>query len=106
VRVHRLRVTLARPAERTRFRGGAQKSQCNRGNGRNAPHGTARLPEFRPAPEGLQRFRIGERLCSTTFAPPVADTSLWFNRRRGIAVAICASRNYLAGAIWPPILQY
>jgi nitrate/nitrite transporter NarK len=35
----------------------------------------------------------------------VADTSLWFVRRRGIAVAICASGNYLAGAIWPPVVQ-
>jgi len=49
---------------------------------------------------------IGFLGCSTTFAPLVADTALWFNRRRGIAVAICASGNYLAGAIWPPILQY
>ena len=36
----------------------------------------------------------------------MADTSLWFTRRRGIAVAICASGNYLAGAVWPPILQH
>jgi MFS family permease len=43
---------------------------------------------------------------SATFAPLVADTSLWFVRRRGIAVAICASGNYLAGAVWPPIVQY
>ncbi len=42
---------------------------------------------------------------SATFAPLVADTSLWFVRRRGIAVAICASGNYLAGAIWPPVVQ-
>jgi MFS family permease len=49
---------------------------------------------------------IGLLGCSTTFAPLVADTSLWFTRRRGIAVAICASGNYLAGAVWPPILQY
>jgi len=49
---------------------------------------------------------IGFLGCSTTFAPLVADTSLWFNRRRGIAVAICASGNYLAGAVWPPILQH
>ncbi|MFM7533762.1 MAG: MFS transporter [Rubrivivax sp.] len=42
---------------------------------------------------------------SATFAPLVADTSAWFVRRRGIAVAICASGNYLAGAIWPPIVQ-
>ena len=36
----------------------------------------------------------------------MADTSLWFVRRRGIAVAICASGNYLAGAVWPPIVQH
>ncbi|MGY4829714.1 MFS transporter [Sphaerotilaceae bacterium SBD11-9] len=49
---------------------------------------------------------IGLLGCSATFAPLVADTSLWFVRRRGIAVAICASGNYLAGAIWPPIVQH
>lgn len=49
---------------------------------------------------------IGLLGCSATFAPLVADTALWFNRRRGIAVAICASGNYLAGTVWPPILQY
>ncbi|MCD8565433.1 MAG: MFS transporter [Burkholderiaceae bacterium] len=38
---------------------------------------------------------------SATFAPLVADTSLWWNKRRGIAVAVCASGNYLAGAVWP-----
>ncbi|WP_396434167.1 MFS transporter [Limnohabitans sp.] len=42
---------------------------------------------------------------STTFAPLLADTSLWWNKRRGIAVAVCASGNYLAGAIWPPLAQ-
>jgi MFS family permease len=43
---------------------------------------------------------------SATFAPLVADTSLWFARRRGIAVAICASGNYVAGAFWPPVVQH
>jgi MFS family permease len=43
---------------------------------------------------------------SATFGPLVADVSHWFTRRRGIAVAICASGNYLAGTIWPPILQH
>ena len=43
---------------------------------------------------------------SSTFAPLMADTSLWWNRRRGIAVAICASGNYLAGTIWPPLVQW
>lgn len=49
---------------------------------------------------------LGMLGCSATFAPLVADTSLWFVRRRGIAVAICASGNYLAGAVWPPIVQH
>ena len=43
---------------------------------------------------------------SATFSPLLADTSLWFVKRRGIAVAVCASGNYLGGAIWPPIVQH
>lgn len=43
---------------------------------------------------------------SSTFAPLVADTSLWWNKRRGIAVAVCASGNYLAGAVWPYLAQW
>lgn len=49
---------------------------------------------------------LGALGSSATFAPLVADTSLWFVRRRGIAVGICASGNYMAGAIWPPIVQH
>ena len=43
---------------------------------------------------------------AVTFAPLMADTAQWWNRRRGIAVAVCASGNYLAGAFWPPIVQW
>jgi MFS family permease len=43
---------------------------------------------------------------SATFAPLVADTSQWFDRRRGIALAICMSGNYTAGALWPPVMQH
>ena len=43
---------------------------------------------------------------SATFAPLVADSSRWFTRRRGIALAICMSGNYVAGAIWPPVIQH
>jgi MFS family permease len=43
---------------------------------------------------------------SATFAPLLADISLWFRRRRGIAVAIVASGNYLAGAVWPPVITW
>jgi MFS family permease len=49
---------------------------------------------------------IGLLGCSGTFAPLVADISMWFTRHRGIAVAICISGNYLAGALWPPVLQH
>lgn len=53
-----------------------------------------------------QGLLIGMLGTSASFAPLVADTSLWFVRRRGIAVAICMSGNYLAGAVWPPVMQY
>jgi MFS family permease len=43
---------------------------------------------------------------SVAFAPMVADTSLWFTRRRGIAVAIIASGSYLAGTVWPPVVEH
>jgi len=43
---------------------------------------------------------------SATFGPVIADISHWFSRRRGIAVAICACGSYLAGTIWPPIVQH
>ena len=43
--------------------------------------------------------------CSASFAPLLADISFWFDRRRGIAVALVASGNYAAGAVWPPLVQ-
>jgi MFS family permease len=53
----------------------------------------------------VQGLMIGLLGSSATFAPLVADISHWFVRRRGIAVAIVISGNYLAGATWPPIIQ-
>ena len=53
-----------------------------------------------------QGLLIGALGTSATFAPLVADTSQWFDRRRGIALAICMSGNYMAGAVWPPVMQY
>ena len=38
------------------------------------------------------------------FGPLIADVSHWFLKRRGIAVALVASGNYLSGAIWPTAL--
>jgi MFS family permease len=43
---------------------------------------------------------------SASFGPLIADTSQWFVRRRGIAVAIVSCGNYIAGAVWPPLLQH
>ncbi len=43
---------------------------------------------------------------AATFAPLLAHVSLWFTRRRGIAAAVFASGNYLAGTVWPPIVQH
>ncbi len=43
--------------------------------------------------------------CSAVgFGPLIADISHWFVRRRGIAVALVASGNYLSGVIWPLVL--
>jgi MFS family permease len=53
-----------------------------------------------------QGLLLGLLGTSATFAPLVADTSLWFDRRRGIALAICMSGNYVAGAAWPPVIQH
>ncbi len=38
---------------------------------------------------------------AAAFIPLVADASHWFLKRRGLAMAICASGNYIGGAIWP-----
>ncbi|WP_332827412.1 MFS transporter [Ramlibacter sp.] len=54
----------------------------------------------------MQGLFIGLLGTSATFAPLVADTTRWFDRRRGIALAICMSGNYTAGAAWPPVMQY
>lgn len=53
-----------------------------------------------------QAVLIGMLGSAATFGPLVADVSHWFVRRRGIAVAIAASGNYLAGTLWPPLLQH
>ncbi len=42
---------------------------------------------------------------SIGFGPLIADISHWFMRRRGVAVALVASGNYLSGAIWPTLLS-
>ena len=39
------------------------------------------------------------------FAPMMADISHWFVKRRGLAVVVVASGSYLAGALWPLIID-
>jgi len=53
-----------------------------------------------------QGLLIGLLGTAATFSPLVSDTSQWFDRRRGIALAICMSGNYVGGAIWPPVIQH
>ena len=43
---------------------------------------------------------------AASFGPLIADISHWFERRRGIAVAITASGNYLSGAIWSDVAKW
>ncbi|HKM63230.1 MAG TPA: MFS transporter [Acidisphaera sp.] len=49
---------------------------------------------------------IGLLGSAAMFAPLMADASHWFLRRRGLAVSICASGNYVAGTVWPPAVEY
>ncbi len=53
-----------------------------------------------------QGVLIGFLGSSATFGPLLADISHWFEKRRGLAVAIVACGNYLAGTVWPPIVQH
>jgi MFS family permease len=41
----------------------------------------------------------------TGFGPMMADISHWFVRRRGLAVVVVASGNYIAGTIWPFVIS-
>jgi MFS family permease len=53
----------------------------------------------------LVHFLIGLS-ASATFGPLMAEASHWFDRYRGLAVTIAASGNYVAGAIWPPLIDW
>ena len=59
---------------------------------------------------GIVSFALTQGLlglgCSACFSPLMADISHWFERRRGLAVTIVSSGNYVAGTIWPPLIQY
>jgi MFS family permease len=53
----------------------------------------------------LLHFFIGLS-SAATFGPLMAEASHWFERYRGLAVAIAASGNYIGGTIWPPIVNW
>jgi MFS family permease len=48
---------------------------------------------------------IGTFGTAATFVPLMADISFWFEKRRGIAIALCASGNYVSGAVWPTLIE-
>ena len=43
---------------------------------------------------------------ASMIAPLVANVTRWFDRRRGLAVAIITSGQGVAGALWPAVVQY
>ena len=53
----------------------------------------------------LVHFAIGLS-SAATFGPLMAEASHWFERYRGLAVAIAASGNYIGGTIWPPLVNF
>lgn len=59
--------------------------------------------------DSLMMFALAQALIgfgsSVTFGPLMADISNWFMRHRGAAVTLCSAGNYIAGALWPPVVQ-
>ncbi|MEQ9639068.1 MAG: MFS transporter [Alphaproteobacteria bacterium] len=43
---------------------------------------------------------------ASTFSPMLTNATRWFDRRRGLAVAIVGAGQSLAGAVWPPIFSW
>jgi MFS family permease len=58
---------------------------------------------------GLPLFVVAHALigfgASASFGPVIADTSQWFLSRRALAVTIVSCGNYLAGTVWPPLIE-
>ena len=61
---------------------------------------------------GVWHLYIGQGLLmgllgnSCLFAPLVVYVSRWFDRRRGSALALISSGQYIAGIIWPSLFQH
>ena len=43
---------------------------------------------------------------STLFTPLMANVTLWFRDKRGMALGIVASGQSVAGVVWPPVFRY
>ncbi len=43
---------------------------------------------------------------ATGFAPLISDLSHWFHKNRALAVSFAASGSYLAGALWPLVIEH
>jgi MFS family permease len=43
---------------------------------------------------------------AASFAPLVADASLWFDRHRRLAISLATIGSSLSGVVWPPIIQH
>ena len=43
---------------------------------------------------------------AASFAPLVADASLWFDRYRGLAISLATIGSSLSGVVWPPVIQH
>ena len=65
-----------------------------------AGHASARWDFY--VANGLLLGVFGE---AAMIAPLVANATRWFDRRRGLAVAILTSGQGVAGAIWPPVVR-
>ena len=94
-------MVIGRWADRVGIRIPMMAAAAALGVGYVASSYAATLPQFALA-QGLM-IGVGS---SVTFGPLLAHVSMWFERRRGIAVAIVASGNYLAGTVWPPVVQH
>ncbi len=43
---------------------------------------------------------------SAMIVPLIANATRWFDRRRGLAVAIITSAQGISGSLWPPIIEF
>lgn len=60
---------------------------------------------------GLTELYVGHAVfmgalgAACMFSPLVTYVSRWFDRRRGTAIALISSGQYIAGVIWPTVIQ-